>query len=467
MDATTKKVPSVGYAALMMVSFAAFLIIGLLVFGAPLQTVVFLAWLLMNALSLPLGYTYRDLEKIGLDAVRGSLPPVVIMLGVGALISVYIAAGTVPTIIFYGLKIINVKFFLVTALLLCAIVSLFTGTSWGTMGTVGIALLGVGTGLGIPVGMTAGAIISGSWFGDKLSPLSDTTNFAAAVMGIDVVKHAKHMCYTTIPALVASAVVFLFLGNSVAQTQGVSLEGIEEISAALQANFKVGLIPLIPMAVVIIMLLMQRAPAQSILIGVVTAIFIAVLYQGEDAGFVLKAFYSGYNKTFDQPFLTTLLNRGGMTCMNPTIQALIFTTGIGGMIREMGLVKILFTTIAGKIKSTLGLVATSMCISYASVAATGSHMFAAIMVQSTMLDLFKAKGLKPENVSRICEDCGTIGVTLIPYGVTATFIISTLGVSFAEYVPYAVFCFFCPLMSLICGATGFGMARYKEGEAVE
>ena len=398
MDATTKKVPSVGYAALMMISFAAFLIIGLLVFGAPLQTVVFLAWLLMNALSLPLGYT---------------------------------------------------------------------GTSWGTMGTVGIALLGVGTGLGIPVGMTAGAIISGSWFGDKLSPLSDTTNFAAAVMGIDVVKHAKHMCYTTIPALVASAVVFLFLGNSVAQTQGVSLEGIEEISTALQANFKVGLIPLIPMAVVIIMLLMQRAPAQSILIGVVTAIFIAVLYQGEDAGFVLKAFYSGYNKTFDQPFLTTLLNRGGMTCMNPTIQALIFTTGIGGMIREMGLVKILFTTIAGKIKSTLGLVATSMCISYASVAATGSHMFAAIMVQSTMLDLFKAKGLKPENVSRICEDCGTIGVTLIPYGVTATFIISTLGVSFAEYVPYAVFCFFCPLMSLICGATGFGMARYKEGEAVE
>ena len=119
MDATTKKVPSVGYAALMMISFAAFLIIGLLVFGAPLQTVVFLAWLLMNALSLPLGYTYRDLEKIGLDAVRGSLPPVVIMLGVGALISVYIAAGTVPTIIFYGLKIINVKFFLVTALLPC------------------------------------------------------------------------------------------------------------------------------------------------------------------------------------------------------------------------------------------------------------------------------------------------------------------------------------------------------------
>lgn len=467
MDATTKKVPSVGYAALMMLSFAAFLMIGLLVFGAPLQTVVFLAWLLMNALALPLGYTYRELEKIGLDAVRGSLPPVVIMLSVGALISVYIAAGTVPTIIYYGLKIINVRFFLVTALLLCSIVSLFTGTSWGTMGTVGIALLGVGTRLGIPVGMTAGAIISGSWFGDKLSPLSDTTNFAAAVMGIDVVKHAKHMCYTTIPALIASAVVFLFLGNNVAQTQGVSLDGITEISTALQANFKVGLIPLIPMAVVIVMLLMQRAPAQSILIGVVTAIFIAVFYQGEDAGFVLKAFYSGYNKTFDQPFLTTLLNRGGMTCMNPTIQALIFTTGIGGMIREMGLVKILFTPIAGKIKSTLGLVATSMCISYASVAATGSHMFAAIMVQSTMLDLFKTKGLKPENVSRICEDCGTIGVTLIPYGVTATFIISTLGVSFAEYLPYAVFCFFCPIMSLICGATGFGMARYKEGEAVE
>lgn len=459
----TKKAPSAAYSAIVLLALAAFLVIGLRVFGAPLQTVTFLAWLLMNLLAKRLGYTFKDLERIGLDTVRHSLSSVVIMLSVGALISVYIASGTVPTIIFYGLKIISARFFLVTALLLCSIVSLCTGTSWGTMGTVGVALLGVGAGLGIPVGMTAGAIISGSWFGDKLSPLSDTTNFAAGVMGIDVMKHAKHMCYTTIPALAASAVFFLFLGHNVSLAQ-VDLGLIEQISVSLQENFKMGIITLIPMAVVIILLLKQFAAAQAILIGVISAILIAVFYQGESVTTVLTAFYSGYNKTFENQFLTTLLNRGGMTCMNSTIQALIFTVGIGGMIREMGIVKILVSQVSHKIKSVLGLVASAMAVSYLSIAVTGSHMFAAVMVQSTMLDLFKSKGLKPENVSRICEDCGTIGVTLIPYGVTAVFIMTTLDVTFAEYFPYAVFCFFCPLMSLICGATGFGMARYAEGE---
>lgn len=466
MNEREKKVPSFRYALFTLLILAALMVISLRFLGAPLNVVMMLSWMLMNVLTLPLGYSYVELEKKALDTVRNGLQPVVIMLGVGALIGVWIAAGTVPTIIFYGLKIINVKYYLLTSLLLCSIVSLCTGTSWGTMGTVGVALLGVGGGLGVPAGMTAGAIICGSWFGDKLSPLSDTTNFAAGVMGIDVMTHAKHMLYSTVPAYIVTAVIFLFLGFKISGTTA-DMGLIDQISVGLMDNFKIGIVTVIPMAVVITMLLMKKAPAQSILTGVILGIVIAIFYQGFAPELVFKSCYSGFSKEFDMEYLTTLLNRGGMNSMNSTIQALIFTTGLGGIIKETGIIYVLVSKFSRAIKSVGGLVASAICVSYMSIGLTGSHCFAAIMVQSTMLDLFKSKGLKPQNVSRICEDCGTIGVTIIPWGVTAVFIMNTLSIPFEAYAPYAFFCYLCPVFSLLCGITGFGMARYTEEEMKE
>lgn len=461
-----KKTPSFAYSLFTLVALAATLITFIRGFGAPLNVAMFISWLLVNVLSIRLGYTYNDLEKKALDTVRNSLQAIVIMLAVGALISVWIASGTVPTIIYYGMKIINAKYFLFTTLILCSIVSLATGTSWGTIGTVGVALLGVGEGLGIPVGMTAGAIISGAWFGDKMSPLSDTTNFASGVMNVNVMTHVRHMLYTTGPAFVVTAIIFLFLGFRSAGVQA-DFTLIDQISVGITSNFKVSIITFIPMVVVIGMLLMKKSPAQSILTGVVAGMLIAIFYQGAEPNSVFKAFMSGYNKEFELEFLNKLFNRGGMNSMNSTVQAVIFTTGMGGMIRELGIIKVLVSKFSHKIKSTAGLVASAMGVSYLSIGLTGSHSFAAIMVQSTMLDLFKSRGLKPENVSRICEDCGTIGVTLIPWGTTAVFIMNTFGIAYAEYVPYAFLCFLCPVFSLLCGITGIGMKRYKEGERVE
>lgn len=461
-----KKLPSFGYALFTLLLIAAFMVTGIKFLGAPLNVVMFLSWILVNVLTIRLGYTYAELEKKALDTVRNSLQAIVIMLAVGALIGVWIASGTVPTIIYYGLKIMSAKYYLLTSLVLCSIVSLCTGTSWGTMGTIGVALLGVGAGLGIPVGMTAGAIISGSWFGDKLSPLSDTTNFASGVVGVNVMTHVRHMLYTTVPAYLVSAVIFLFLGFRISSTSA-DFGMIEEISAGLTGNFKISLITVIPMIVVIAMLLMKKSPAQSILSGVILGIIVAIFYQGFEPQLVFTSFYSGFSKEFDMEFLTTLLNRGGMNSMNSTVQAVVFTTGIGGMIKETGIIYVLVSKFSKAIKSVGGLVASAIGVSYLSIGLTGSHCFAAIMVQSTMLDLFKKKGLKPENVSRICEDCGTIGVTIIPWGVTAVFIMNTLNIPFSAYAPYAFFCYLCPVFSLLCGITGFGMARYTDEEMKE
>lgn len=462
-----KSTPSFAYSLLILFSFAAFLVIGMRVLGAPLNVVMFLAWMLLVLLSLKLGYTYSELEGKAIEAVQNGLKSILIMLAVGALIAVFAASGTVPTIIYYGIKLMNPRFYLLSTLILCSIVSLCTGTSWGTIGTVGVALLCIGSGLGIPAGITGGAIISGAWFGDKLSPLSDTTNFASAVMGVDLMTHVKHMLYTTVPAYIVSAIIYLVIGFKVTTTH-VDFQLINEISLGLASSFKISVFTLIPMIVVVVMLLMRKDPVQSILSGVIVGIFIAIFYQGVTPEFVFNSCLKGYSREFDNELLTKLLNDlGGMNSMNSTIQLIILTMGIGGMIKELGFIKVIASKFSQKIKSVGGLVAATIGISYLSIGLTGSHCFSAIMVETTMKDVFKSKGLKPENLSRVCEDCGTIGVTIIPWGVTAVFIINTLKIPFAEYAPYAFFCYLCPIFSLLCGITGIGMAKYTKEELLE
>lgn len=460
-----KKRPEFGYAIIILLTLAAILVYGLSVIKAPLAVIMFIAWIVVNLFAIRLGYKYKELEKIAITQVGHSLQSVVIMLAVGMLISSWIASGTVPTIIYYGLKIINPDYYLVTTLVICAIVSMFTGTSWGTIGTVGVALLGIGISMGIHPGMIAGALISGSWFGDKLSPLSDTTNFQSGVMGVPLMTHVKHMLFTTVPSFIVSGILFFILGRG----NAASFDGtvITQITGQLDSFFKISFITLIPLIVVIVLLIMQRPASQSILIGAILGMALAIFYQGFDAKMVIGSGLTGFNYEFNDEFFNKLLNRGGMDSMTRTIQALIFTTGLGGMLREMDILKVLVDPISKKIKSDFALIFSGIFITYLSIALTGSHMFASIMVQSTMLDLYKKNGLKPENASRITEDCGTLGVTLIPYGVTALFIVDTLGIDFATFFPYTFFCFLCPIFNMLCGLTGIGIARYTEEEMKE
>lgn len=457
-----KKRPEFGYALLLLAVLSIILVYGLTIVKAPLAVIMFIAWIVVNIFALRLGYTYQELEQIAVKQVGLTLQSVVIMLAVGMLISSWIASGTVPTIIYYGLQIINPDYYLVTTLIICAIVSLFTGTSWGTIGTVGVALLGIGISMGIHPGMIAGALISGSWFGDKLSPLSDTTNFQSGVMGVPLMTHIKHMLYTTGPAFLVSGVLFFILGRGNAQSFDET--AILEITDKLELFFKINPVTLVPLIVVIIMLVQQRPASQSILTGALLGMALGIFYQGFDKTMVMGAGLTGFEYEFNDEFFNSLLNRGGMDSMTRTIQALIFTTGLGGMLREMDILTVLIEPLSHKIKSDFALIASGILVTYLSIGLTGSHMFAAIMVQSTMLELYKKNGLKPENASRITEDCGTLGVTLIPYGVTALFIVDTLGIDFMTYVPYVFFCYLSPLFNLLSGLTGIGIARYTEEE---
>lgn len=465
-NSKTFKTPSFGYSAFVLIALAASTFSGMKLFGASLNVVMFLNWLLMTALAAPLGISYNHLEKKAAENLSGILTTLFIIFAIGGLTGTWMASGTVPAIIYHGMNIMSAKFFLPTSLLLCSVVSVATGTSWGTLGTMGVALIGIGAGLGIPAGMTAGAAICGAWFGDKISPLSDTTNFTAAIVGAPLSTHIKHMMYTTGPSYAVTLALFSVLGLRISQSSVLDASLIQATQEGIASTFKLGLPVLFPIIVVLVLLLMRKNPTMALLAGSLTGILVAIFYQGSPSAAAFNCLYNGFNREFDNAFLTSLLNRGGITSMLSTSMTIIFCVGICGMMKEMGVIHVIVKQLAKLIRSTGSLILISEIIGYISQMLSGSHYFADVMLQSTMLDIYKEKRLKPENLSRLMEDCNTIGGTMIPWSSTALYIVGTIGVSFTEYLPYIFLCYLTPLMGLICGFTGWGIAHYKDDEII-
>ncbi len=462
IEIKTFKKPSLSYAIFVLFILASSTFIGMKFLGAPLNVIMFINWGVMSILALPLGFSYDDLEKKASESLKGIMTTLFILFAIGSLVGTWMAAGTVPAIIYYGINIMTAKFFLVSSLFLCSIVSLATGTSWGTLGTIGISLLAIGSGLGVPIGMTAGAIICGSWFGDKMSPLSDSSNFTAAIVGTDIITHIKHNLLTTTPAYIISAILFTILGFNVSKTSIMNISMITQLQEGIKNTYNLGFPVLIPVILVFSMLLMRKNATLSLLVGSISAIAVSIFYQGFSSKLAFQSFYGGFKMEFDSVFLASLLNRGGIVSMLSTSVTIIFCVGIGGMMKEMGVIHIIVDKLAQLIKSIFGLIFVSEVIAYVSQMLSGSHYFSDVMLQSTMLDMYEKKGLKPENLSRVMGDCNTIGGILIPWSSTALYIVGTLGLTYSEYIPYVFLCYFAPLMDLIYGFTGLCIARIKK-----
>ncbi|WP_255350833.1 Na+/H+ antiporter NhaC family protein [Salinicoccus sp. YB14-2] len=270
------KTPSIWYSIIIMVMIIVLIMSGILVFEATIELMLLIALMVTIPFISYLGFSYKQLQEAMLSMMSKALQPSMIVLVVGAMIGAWLISGTVPTLIYYGIQTISPGYFFVTALLFCTIVSLSTGTSWGTMGTAGVALMGISHGLELPAGMSAGAIISGAYFGDKISPLSDSTNLAAAIMETDLMDHVKHMLWTTTPAYILTALVFLFLGLSYGQDGG-SLSNIDTMTDFLSSHYNLGWTPMIPVIVVVVLLIMSKPPITSIFIGAAIAGIIAIV----------------------------------------------------------------------------------------------------------------------------------------------------------------------------------------------
>ena len=400
-----------------------------------------------------------------------------ILLVVGALIGTWILAGVVPSMIYYGLQILSPGVFYAAACVICALVSIATGSSWTTASTIGIALVGVATAQNLNLGLTAGAIISGAYFGDKMSPLSDTTNLAPAVAGTELFVHIRHMMWTTIPSLVVALVGFAVIGWVSPVPDGT--EDLDAILQALEQSFVIGPHLLLPPALVLV-LVWRRMPAfPALLIGALIGAGFAFVFQpravlafvGEPelprfVGLVKgcwTALFAGFTLSSGNTALDELLSRGGMAGMLNTVWLILSAMMFGAVMETTKMLEKLAASVLSKVNSTGTLIAATLATS-ASMNVVASDQYIAIVLPGRMFRAeFRRRRLAPKNLSRALEDAGTLTSPLVPWNTCGAFMAQTLGVATFTYLPFCFFNLVNPLVSAAYGFTGFTIERLPEG----
>ncbi len=424
--------------------------------GLNLAVPLFLTWLIMFLYCKIRKISWSAVESFALQGVRDGFQSVCIVGAVGCLIGTWILGGTVPTLIYYGLKLISPKVFLPCTLLLCSILSVFTGTSYGSAASAGLACMGIGLSMGFPAGIIAGAVISGALFGDKMSPFSDTTNLAPAMAGGTLFGHIRSMCYTTLPGWLLCMVIFGIVGTRYS-SDNYDPSTVLEYMNGLSSNFNLGVIPLVPVVLVVVMLLFKIPALPTILLGAIFGAVSAMATQG--AGFVacITAMHKGFSIDSGVFLVDKLLNRGGISSMYDIMMIMIFAMGLGGMLDRMGILMNFLGGLVGKLNSVLKLVGVTMLVAYISGAIGCTMSMAHVVTGKLMAPVYREKGVDPHVLSRTMEDCGTLGGTLMPWHTNAVFFTGTLGVLYSEYIPWVLLCYIVPILSLIAAATGYGI----------
>lgn len=409
------------------------------------------------------GFTWKEIEEMMYKGIKLALPAVVIIMLVGLTIGSWMGGGIVATMIYYGLQIITPGWFLVAITIICAIVSLAIGSSWSTMGTIGVAGMGIGLSMGIPAGMVAGAIISGSYFGDKMSPLSDTTNLASGLTGTDLFDHIKHMLYTTVPGLLIALGVYGFLGRRFADSN-LNLEQIAQTSSVLQESFLITpWLLLIPLAVIVLVAL--KVPAiPALIVGIILGFLSQIFVQGGSLAGALEALQSGFAIETGNMMVDKLFNGGGLDSMMYTVSMTLVAMTFGGILEYSGMLQSIINQLMKGVKSSFSLI-TSTIATCIFTNATCSEQYISVVVPSRMFSkLYKKMGLHSKNLSRALEDGGTITSVFIPWNTCGVFILGTLGVGVAQYGPYAILNLVIPLISIIYAATGFSIVKMTKEE---
>jgi len=410
-----------------------------------------------------LKHPWKEIHEGMVHGITLAMGAILILMVVGTMIGTWIMGGIVPSMIYYGLKVLSPGIFLVATLIICSIVSLGTGSSWSTAGTVGVALIGVGQGLGVPVAMVAGAIISGAYFGDKMSPLSDTTNLAPAVAGTDLFSHIRHMVYTTGPGYIISIILYGLLGTRFSGG-GLKADNIEVILTTIKSNFFIHPVLLLPPLLVIVMVIKKIPPLPALLGGTVLGGIFAMLTQSKSLAEVIQASQSGYVSHSGVKMVDDLLTRGGLESMMTTVALIICALSFGGIMEKTGMLEVLARSLLARVKRTGSLVATTIfsCIGLNAIA---SDQYIAIVIPGRMYkNAFDERGLHPKNLSRCLEDSGTLTSPLIPWNSCGAFMGATLGVNPLLYLPYAFLNLSNPLVSLFYGYTGITMEKIKESD---
>jgi len=444
----------------------------------PNQIVLTLGAAIAAIIAIQLGHPWIELQKAMVAGIGTAMGALLILLAVGALIGTWLMAGVVPSLIYFGLQILDPQWFFAATCIICAISALATGSSWTVAGTLGVALIGVSLGLGLNPAIAAGAVISGAYFGDKMSPLSDTTNLAPAVVDTDIFTHIRHMAWTTGPSFVIALILFTIIGLGADSVSDAS--SLDRLMETLDANFNITVIALSPLAVVFYMAYKKVPPLPTILFGALLGGVLAVILQ--PAGVVAMAnspelsngmamlkgvwmaLSDGYVSNTGVADVDDLLTRGGMSSMLVTIWLIMAALSFGAVLEHTGMLKRLIDSALKRAKSTGSLV-TTVVLSCIGINVVAADQYIAIVLPGKMYKAeFKKRNLDPKNLSRVIEDSGTLTSPLVPWNTCGAYMAATLGVATLAYLPFVFFNLINPLVSIIYGFTGFTMVKIDDAE---
>jgi len=455
------KSSSLPHALLVFSTLVLMISIGFFKMGISLHIILYfvLIWVAVNARLL--GYTFGDIRRMMGESISRSLSAIYVFLLIGMVIASFMKSGTVVALIYYGLDWITAQWFLPIGLILCAFMSLATGTSWGTVGTLGVVFIGIGTVLNIPLPLVAGMIISGATFGDKMSPVSDTTNLAAMSTDTDLYEHIRSMLYTTVPTFLIVLIVFGFLGYGVDQT--TSFSDIEKIRTVLAANFNLNpFITFIPIIVLFVLSMKRFAPEVTMTASIIVASIIAIVYQENSITSVANALWENKPAETGTKMIDNLLGRGGLYSMAWTLLLSIMAIAMGGILHSAGFLTVLLKGIISKIKSAGTLVAASIATAFAGNLSMGETYIVIILNSQLYKKAYKDKGIKSSVLSRSVEEGSTLTTALIPWSTTSIFYVTTLGVETLDYAPYALLNYFNPILAIVFAYLGIALFKTNE-----
>jgi NhaC family Na+:H+ antiporter len=459
-----KRDPYFWEAIISIVGLIFFISLAILRYETDPHVAILLGVIVAAVVGLRAGFTYKEIETGMLSGITNSLQAIVILAIIGILIGVWILSGVVPTLLFYGLKILHPSIFLPATLIICSITSLATGTSWGTSGTIGIALIGIGQGLGFPLPVVAGAVLSGAYFGDKMSPLSDTTNMAPAMVGTDLYTHIKHMMYTTGVSYALTLIIEIALGFFYGGGQA-NLESVNQILAGIESQFTVNPLLLIP-PVIIIVLAFKKIPAvPGIVIGILAAGILGIIFQRNDFGSLLSAAYGGYTSNSGIEAVDNLLTKGGFSSMMYTISLVICAMMYGGIMEKTNQLRAVVNVILKKAESTGSLITATILTAIGCNMILCDQYMSIVMTGKMYAQSYKDKGLHPKNLSRAVEDSATVTANLVPWNSGGAYQAATLGVPTILYLPFNFFCWITPIVSMLYG--WFNITIDKDDESEE
>ena len=465
-----QKSVSLGISLIPLIALVILMIINVIVFkdnataGPNQLALVIAACLTVFVGKVKLQIPYHQMEKGIIHSIMAAMNSCLILLIIGSVVSCWIIAGIVPTLIWVGFNIISPALFLPIACLSCAIVSISTGSSWTTTGTIGIALMAIGKAYGFSDGMIAGAIISGAYFGDKMSPLSDTTNLAPAMAGTDLFTHIRHMLYTTVPAIIIALIGFSIL-NIIHAKSSPSMDQINEIATALEQSFTISLwLLIVPMAV--FFLVMNKVPAlPTLVLSIFFGLIAATIFQQDLLrsmasspdlmgmyGVLIGSLGEGVTIKTSNPVINDLLSRGGMSSMLSTVWLIICAMVFGGALEATGMLQRMAESILSMVKGTGSLIGATLASSIFTNATACDQYIAIVLPGRMFKNAYDKFGLHPKNLSRAVEDAGTVTSVLIPWNSGGAYNSGILGVPTLTYLPYCFFNLASPFVSAFLGA---------------